>query len=68
LTSSVLGVAWCFFRIRYALGYLDPNQSDGRGRLRGNWFYYPELALLFGTMVVGVNMVGLPGKVLGLLR
>ena len=52
-----MGVAWCLARIAYAIGYTNPNKTDGRGRMIGSVSALPELGLMVAAGWAGWKMV-----------
>lgn len=55
--SAGLGLGWCAARVLYALGYVNKDKPDGRGRTIGNWFWFPEFCLQIAAGLFGYKIL-----------
>ena len=56
--SAGMGAAWCVARVVYALGYVSQGK-EGKGRVVGGWYWFPQMGLGVLGGLVGWNMLGL---------
>jgi glutathione S-transferase len=57
LVTTALGAGWLLGRMIYALGYTRKDQSNGKGRLAGSFFWLFQFSLFGLAGWTGVKMV-----------
>lgn len=57
VAGAVLGQIWNLGRVVYAIGYTNPNGTNGKGRLYGSVQYIGFLGLLGLLGKMGLDMV-----------
>ncbi|PNS17451.1 Microsomal glutathione S-transferase 3 [Sphaceloma murrayae] len=59
LVAAGLGLVWNLGRVVYAVGYTRADQSNGKGRLVGSFFWFAQLGLIGLTGWTGGKIAGL---------
>jgi len=57
LWTTGLAVGWMAFRVVYAVGYTQADQTGGKGRLYGSPFWFAQLGLFGLAGYTGLKMV-----------
>jgi len=59
LLTVALSAGWQIFRVVYAVGYTNPEKTNGKGRMLGSFFWLFQLGLFLSAGYTGYQMLGL---------
>lgn len=56
VATAVMGAGWSVGRIVYAIGYTSKDQTNGKGRLAGSFFWLFQFGLFIMTGLSGYKL------------